>query len=537
MMRNRVSAKVVSPTKGFTYSKERKKWRCAKEKRNVPPEEVLSSIKKNIAEEAAQPFCVSMWGSKTKCNCLHIFQMSPALISNVAKEILNYFEGDSFDQTFFFLNWKRNADTFKKGMSDEARGGAGRSYLILHGPTHFHCTSGVCRLLGMGREKYGRIINSDEDWRHGNTNNNNRNKRMLETFNSIDVFLSKVEEQADPISSRVVRDSVGVSLRGDTDAILLPPHMKYRKIYESWIWSRGWKIKWTGRCKTHYAPIDQWENRPHDTDEWPEGSVKRDICSWPTFLNQWALTHPKLRIRPAGEDTCSKCWRMAEELRGIVKTKTHAEGRVIVMSNRTAAAAEAATLEASNDDDDEDVVMDEAEDDDAFAERMMAEGELNAACHKYKQCLSKCHAHIRHYSSQRELLDAYVKLAKEDHANNVPLAEKTVVLVTDMMQKATVPWLASEQVDVAYYYSPKTQHISGWADCATETINIYAWAEGVAGSGANEICSCFYSELKMRRMLEEGSIVKHLVIAADNCGTKLSFVFVCGSKSVATPLK
>ena len=101
------------------------------------------------------------------------------------------------------------------------------------------------------------------------------------------------------------------------------------------------------------------------------------------------------------------------------------------------------------------------------------EEELERLVSKYDDCCKRCHAHIREYCAQKALLKEYVKTAKEDKANNVPLEDRTIVLTEDMMQKATVLWLASEQVDVAYYFCPKTQHVSGWADYVYETMNCY----------------------------------------------------------------
>ena len=49
-------------------------------------------------------------------------------------------------------------------------------------------------------------------------------------------------------------------------------------------------------------------------------------------------------------------------------------------------------------------------------------------------------------------------------------------------------------------------------------MNCYIWGEGVAGSGAIEICSCFYHELKGCGYFEEGVVVGHIIIVADNCG-------------------
>jgi hypothetical protein len=562
---------LISPVKGKVFVRHLQKWREPSTKSFVSREDVLDSVRSYIVEESLKPFCIDLRGRETKCTCLHIFRDNPTVVLNCAREVLSFFEMDSSEQTNYFLKWKRSADAVAVALNrqemlrkflmlaepDDSNPDSWNCFATM--PPHYHCVNGACKLLAMGKSRYGRIINTTTNaggWKHGNSNNNNRNKRMLDVFQSIDDFLTEMEKQADPISSRKVRSMVGVKLRGDKDLILLPPNMKYRQIYQSWVWSRGWKIVWVSRALNQYAPLDQWNDRPFDTDEWPEGSMKKDICAWNTFLNQWKITHPNLRIRPRGEDTCSKCWKMSEELRGITKQKTRCEGFIAAGLAATGVATAAEVEDAvaneeefdeeegynndesaSNDGvneelghrggvaDDSDDEMEEYDEvptlpamDELEADLMEAQGEFVQIMEQYDACVFRCSSHIREYVAQRELLDEYIDQAKKDASSNAPLHQKTVVLTTDMMQKAAVPSLASEQMDVAYYYSPMTQHVSGWADNVSESMNIYVWGEGVAGSGANEITSCFYADLKNRGYLEQGLKLFHLVLVADNCG-------------------
>ena len=113
-------------------------------------------------------------------------------------------------------------------------------------------------------------------WSHGNTNNANRAKRLIAVYEDINQFLDELQHQADPISSRMLCNKVQVKLRGDTDLILLPPPMKYRQIYESYVFSQGLKIKFVSRASGHYCPVSEWEDQAFD-NEWPEGSQKKDI--------------------------------------------------------------------------------------------------------------------------------------------------------------------------------------------------------------------------------------------------------------------
>ena len=40
---------------------------------------------------------------------------------------------------------------------------------------------------------------------------------------------------------------------------------------------------------------------------WPEGSERKEVCSWPTFLSFWKEHYPKIKVRAKGADTCTDC--------------------------------------------------------------------------------------------------------------------------------------------------------------------------------------------------------------------------------------
>ena len=52
----------------------------------------------------------------------------------------------------------------------------------------------------------------------------------------------------------LVRNKADMSCWRDTDQIMLPPHFKYRKIFENWVFERGWVIKIKNNSKVVYAP-------------------------------------------------------------------------------------------------------------------------------------------------------------------------------------------------------------------------------------------------------------------------------------------
>ena len=40
---------------------------------------------------------------------------------------------------------------------------------------------------------------------------------------------------------------------------------------------------------------------------WPEGSKRKEVYSWPTFLYFWKEQYPKVKVRAKGADMCTDC--------------------------------------------------------------------------------------------------------------------------------------------------------------------------------------------------------------------------------------
>ena len=153
---------------------------------------------------------------------------------------------------------------------------------------------------------------------------------MDEVFKSIDVFLKDLEKKTDKVASQFIRNETGPCiLRNEMNTIALSPHLTYCQIYESWVWSRGWKIVWEHKGKGQYAQVEKWEDRPF-SDEWPVGLVKKEIFCRTTFLARWSLNHSHIKIRPRAADTCTTCWGLAQEFRSQGAKFTGEEGQEII---------------------------------------------------------------------------------------------------------------------------------------------------------------------------------------------------------------
>ena len=86
----------------------------------------------------------------------------------------------------------------------------------------------------------------------------------------------------------------------------------------------------------------------------------------------------------------------------------------------------------------------------------LPKSELEVLVSDYDECMTRCSLHIKMYKARCEISDVYISQAKEDFNNDTPLANITVCLMMDMMQKEAIPWLGSEQAGIAYYFSALT---------------------------------------------------------------------------------
>ena len=87
------------------------------------------------------------------------------------------------------------------------------------------------------------------------------------------------EEHGEVYATKLVRTTVGISLdEYAADAIGLPPHFRYRRLYEMYCYEHGYKIR---NRLGNYGRIGEYPVRIDD--EWPLGSEPLPVCSWGGF--------------------------------------------------------------------------------------------------------------------------------------------------------------------------------------------------------------------------------------------------------------
>jgi hypothetical protein len=98
--------------------------------------------------------------------------------------------------------------------------------------------------------------------RHGNEGNSARvtSTSLGASRDSLMLYLKETgERQGEPHATRFIRMKAGMELsEGGKGAIYLPSHITKRKLYELWVWSRGWRV--TSDNKGSYPP-----NQPIET--------------------------------------------------------------------------------------------------------------------------------------------------------------------------------------------------------------------------------------------------------------------------------
>jgi len=130
---------------------------------------------------------------------------------------------------------------------------------------------------------------------HGNRyKRSGRGKQFDEEIrDDLIAYLEDLKSQAEPRSTRVVRDFVGETTLRDTDedVVYLSVGYSKRMLYLAFCEGRGYTLKTSPKG---YEVID----------------IRDDallIPCWRRFCTFWKANYPKLRIGSAGEDICTDC--------------------------------------------------------------------------------------------------------------------------------------------------------------------------------------------------------------------------------------
>ena len=315
----------------------------------------------------------------------------------------------------------------------------------------------------------------------------------------------------------------------------LPPSYTKRKLYERYCFQKGHKIK--ADADGSYPKVEQYPPRTDFDDVlWPVGSVPQPVCSWSTFRSIWKEEFKSLRIRKASEDICGQCvlyqnrWRHQSKKKNA-DSDSEPEEEVVDTShplyeNSMAPIAEARavlekygpTREEQEEQENENLQrLVEADGDQQFEAAAELDPLANAAVLRIESRVSDAYLHVQMARAHREAANKAISQAKECVGNEHSCRHYCVTM--DYAQNLGLPHFGANQPGETYYYSPLNVNVFGIVDnsCTPETLDAYAYHEGEAAKGANQVTSLLVKYLRDRNLLIEGETGASLTILADNC--------------------
>jgi len=174
---------------------------------------------------------------------------------------------------------------------------------LIPGTNQSCCADTVCRLLGIGKDRWTRALKLAKSGRmpihaHTATQSNNANRKVN---SNLMYFFEDMTKLGCPRATLFVRDIVGDRIhhsmrQTQEDLIELPTAMSKRSIYGRFLREKGWKYKVsTVNGVAHKEPL--------------EGVTQdKDVGSWWKFLDYWKRNYPHLVVAAPREDICGECY-------------------------------------------------------------------------------------------------------------------------------------------------------------------------------------------------------------------------------------
>ena len=515
------------------------------------------------------PWCIDVYGGRTKCSCLNeLSDQDDSAFNALIKALLSYRELSPHARSMYELTRLQYAQALKSPRWQNKNGPERVYVLPVEVPTdidisivtddlryafqHRICSSAWCNIHNLGRRRFGQLkttIKKMDIKKHGNSGKNNRQKPLLSTLASVRAKLTQAKiKLACPFATKIVTDMAGgVSFRGassdDEDEIVyLPPNATKRALWLEWVRERGWDPVQTCKNRRKYKRKNEWDFAPGfycDYDDanlaepliLPDGTevppaVAKPVVPFSTFHALWKREFSYLRVRARGEDTCTICFKIRNNMRHLVNKKTKVERQlnshsdVVEEGDADGELPEETAFKISE----QLVEMFEGDCPETEAEVDTGEElfdgttpeELEGLIKEIESEVRAAKEHVKMHMAQREESQVYMAKAIQDLVAKVPLGLMTMVLTMDMSQNGTVPSLGADQCGDFYYMSPLIEYIFGICNNATHFMDCYIWGEGTAARGADNIVSCLNTYLTKYGVVN-GTKLKELVIIADNC--------------------
>lgn len=329
-VRRHCSTAIVSPIRGMRLQKGI--WITRVGSIASSEEVMFNRVLDYVRTEAAKDFCVDVYGHERKCSCIHELRTSESLLRNCANSLLQDYHALPTPEakTRYVLDKKRHAEAHEAVVKSYTKKVVHRKYLVpsrsrssdeplgVDGNDNgdgngddgeetpeyvFLCVWGFFKLHSIGQHHYQRIIKTDPEApiaSSGLVGNRNSTKRLDEAFLSIHEFLDELKDRASEADPTCVRTTKKRGSDETSIVVMLPPHMKYRQLYRTWCFRRGWIPKLKCKKNNVYLPWREWDPRPNDDDaidpEWPTGTVAKKVVSWASFMNYWRANFTDLEV-------------------------------------------------------------------------------------------------------------------------------------------------------------------------------------------------------------------------------------------------
>lgn len=461
-----------------------KAWKGSnkKEQKSFDFQPFRESFETYLEEVRSEEFCYDIFHGKQQltCTCMSTMSLQGDELENVLSALIRFSTKTKLERNYVLAEWIRYA----RCSQDSGKGP--RAYL-LPGGNHFVCQHALSRVCGMKSYAWRGLCKKVRDGislEHGLCGKNS-NRANLEAQEWIDSFLSRLEEQAAPRATRMVRylnkegNYVQEVRDDDIDGVDLPSHCTKLGLYKQFVAERGWRFIYDPKNRIlDKVPIDGMEQDPDNPSALP---------SINSFKAYWEKHFPKMKIQSASADICDECFVFANQVR-YRQRLTGKEGA--------------------------DALKDDMEDD-RIADEALKDKEADAL--KAETLILSAAEHVNKQQKQRALFK-HVKL----QARN-PLYQGTGVqvhtFVADFSQNMGVPNLAGEQPGKAYYLSPLSAFVFGVVDCSNKktTLAAHTYFETDGKKGGNNVASMLWNELA-RKGLTTPAGPKEINFVMDNCG-------------------
>jgi hypothetical protein len=284
-----------------------KDWKKAskREKKTFDYESYRDEFSSYLEGLQEGPFCLDVKGRALTCTCMKDLNMGADEKERVLTGLVKFATKTKVERNYLIAEWIRYSDCLK--------GDATKRFLLPGGtkPICQHAISRVCGMKSYAWHGLCKKVRTGASLEHGLVGKS-PNRVNTDVHDLIASFLTRLEEQAAPRATRIVRflnrdgNMVQESRDDDVDVLDLPSHCTKLGLYNQFIAERSWQYVYDPKNrildKVAIADVDQ---DPDDPAFLP--SIK-------TFLKHWEDHFPKLRIQKAAADICDECFVFANQV-------------------------------------------------------------------------------------------------------------------------------------------------------------------------------------------------------------------------------